>query len=141
VDQGAYTAGVLAAIPIAELSRTLTEDFLYMELQGVCGGEKIRFTNECFFAKYKEYQLPQSEIQHRLYEDAQGQIHLEIASKVPAFYVFAEFRGVSAVFSDNSFTLLPGQPRDLTITVGGKFPVKELENRLVIRNLRSSYEE
>jgi hypothetical protein len=68
-------------------------------------------------------------------------MYLKLASDKPAFYVFAEFKGIKAEFSDNSFTLLPGKPRSLTIETDGEFTVENLENALVIRHLRASYEE
>ena len=46
---------------------------------------------------------------------------------------------IRAVFSDNSFTLLPGRPRILSSRTEGEYPVSELETKLVIRHLRGSY--
>ena len=68
-------------------------------------------------------------------------MYLELASDKPAFYVFAEFKGIKAHFSDNSFTLLPGRSRVLAFENDGGFTVEELENALVIRHLRASYME
>jgi len=141
IDIAAYSAGVTAAVPVAELTDAPTEDFLYLEFEGECGGQKLRFSNECFFSKYKAYSFQQPDIRRRLYRDDKGVLHLELSTDIPAFYVFAEFRGIRAVFSDNSFTLLPGSPRDLTFTTDGDMPVEELDRKLVVRNLRGTYEE
>ena len=141
VDLAPYSAAVLQSIPLAELSPVPAEDFLYLEFQGESDGTPIRCTNECFLAKYKEYQLLQPLIRTRIFPDENGLMHLKLSADKPAFYVFAEFAGIPAVFSDNSFTLLPGQPRDLTFRTNAQLPLERLEKALVIRHLRSSYSE
>ncbi|MBO7329842.1 MAG: glycoside hydrolase family 2 protein [Lentisphaeria bacterium] len=137
VDVAAYSAAVPATIPLSELTSTPAEEFLYLEFDN---GE-ITFTNECFLARYKSYQLPQPEIRHKLYCNEQGRKHLELSTDVPAFYVFAEFRGIRAVLSDNSLTLLPGKVYDLIVSANENISLDELEKSLTIRHLRSSYEE
>ena len=136
-----YSAAVLQSIPLAELSPVPAEDFLYLEFQGECNGSPIRCTNECFLAKYKAYELPEPEISSKLYRDESGTMHLELVTDQAAFYVFAEFKGIQAVFSDNSFTLLPDHPRDLTFRTETAVPLETLEKALTIRHLRMSYTE
>ncbi len=137
VEVAEYSAAVSATIPLAELTSTPAEEFLYLEFDN---GE-ISFANECFLARYKSYQLPQPVIRHKLYCDEHGKKHLELSTNVPAFYVFAEIKGFRAVFSDNSFTLLPGKARDLIISTDADISLDELEKSLTIRHLRGSYEE
>ena len=132
-----YEAKILETIPLAELTDTPNEEFLYLEF----GDGKNTFTNECFLAKYKNYQLPQARIDHKFYLDEQGQIHLELTSDKPAFYVFAELRGIQATFSDNSFTLLPGTVRDLVLTAEKNITLEEMEKLLTVKHLRNSYTE
>ena len=132
-----YEAKILETIPLAELTDTPNEEFLYLEFSD----GKNTFTNECFLAKYKTYQLPQARIDHKFYLDEQGQIHLELTSDKPAFYVFAELRGIQATFSDNSFTLLPGTVRDLIVTPEKNIPLEEMEKLLTVKHLRNSYTE
>lgn len=141
VELAASSAAILETIPVSELSDTPAEDFLYLEFQGESNGIPIHFVNECFLAKYKEYQLPEPEIRSRIYRDAEGLMHLALSSDKAAFYVFAEFKGIQAVFSDNSFTLLPDHPRDLTFRTEKEVSIETLEKSLVIRHLRESYSE
>ena len=141
VDLPANAAAVLATIPAAELTGKTEEEFLYLELQAECSNGKFDFTNECFFSKYKAYQLQQPAIKSKLYRDDAGKVHLELSTDIPAFYVFAEFKGIQALFSDNSFTLMPGKNRDLIVSMDKEIPLAELEKALVIRDLRSSYTE
>ena len=141
VELASGAAAVLATIPVADLSSTPNEDFVCLEFNGESNGEKLYYANECFLAKYKEYDMPASQIKHQLYYDGKGALHLKLSSNYPAFYVWAEFKSINAVFSDNSFTLLPDEPRDLTIELKKAVPLEELEKALTIRHLRGSYEE
>ncbi|MBP5532243.1 MAG: glycoside hydrolase family 2 protein [Lentisphaeria bacterium] len=135
------SAALIARLPVAELTPTPAEDFIYLEFRGECAGKPAECRNECFLAKYKEYQLPEPEIRSRLRRDGAGVVHLELAARRPAFFVFAEFRGMRAVLSDDSFTLLPERPRDLTVAVDRSVPLEELERALSVRHLRGSYAE
>ena len=141
VDLGAQEAVMLKTIPLAELTGTPSEDFLWLEFCGESSGRKIQCTNECWLAKPKEYQLQKAEIRHRIFQGANGEMYLELAAEKPAFYVFAEFKGAQAVFSDNSFTLLPGKEKILQIRMESPKSAAELEKMLVIRSLRDSYAE
>jgi len=135
------SAALVASLSVAELTSAPAEDFIYLEFSGESGGEKVECRNECFLAKYKEYMLPEPEIASELYRDDAGVMHLKLAAKRPAFFVFAEFRETRAVFSDNSFTLLPERPRDLTFMIDDPVPLEKLRKSLVIRDLRGSYTE
>jgi len=141
VDLAAGAAALLETIPVAELSAAPTGEFLYLEFRGESGGTPIRCANECFLAKYKEYRLPEPEIRSRIRRDAAGVLHLALSTDKAAFYVFAEFKGIRAVFDDNSFTLLPDRPRDLVFRIEGEVSVEELEKALTVRHLRGSYTE
>ena len=141
VELAASSAAILQTIPVPELSGTPEEDFLYLGFRGESSGRPVHCSNECFLAKYKAYELPEPEIRSRLYRDEAGVMHLELATDKAAFYVFAEFKGVQAVFSDNSFTLMPDHPRDLTFRTEMAVPLETLENALTIRHLRGCYEE
>ena len=141
VELGANSAALLQTLPVAELSEAPREEFLVLEFQGECGGAEVHCDNECFLAKYKQYQLPEPVIRRRLFRDAAGNLHLELAADKPAFYVFAEFKGIRATFSDNSFTLLPDKPRDLTFRTDGAVSPETLEEVLTVRHLRGSYSE
>ena len=141
VELAASSAAILETIPVSDLSETPAEDFLYLEFQGESGDVPIHFVNECFLAKYKEYQLPQPRIQTQITSDENGLMHLKLSTDKSAFYVFAEFKGIQAVFSDNSFTLLPDHPRDLTFRLDKEIPIETLEKTLKIRHLRGSYSE
>ena len=135
------SAAVLETIPVSDLSADPKNEFLYLEFEGKAGGRAVTCTNECFLAKYKEYELEQPQIRYRLFTAEDGTVQLELSTDKPAFYVFAEFKGILTVFSDNSFTLLPDHPRTVSLRTEAGYPVSELESKLVIRHLRGSYSE
>ena len=141
VRLGPNSAAVLETIPVRELTDDPENEFLYLEFQGQAQGRALTFTNECFMAKYKKYQLDQPQIGHRFFKAEDGTVQLELSTDKPAFYVFAEFKGIQSVFSDNSFTLLPDRPRILSLRTEAEYSISELEGKLVIRHLRGSYTE
>lgn len=134
-------AAGLAEFPLAELTSTPAEDFLYLEFHGESGSEAVHCTNECFPARYKEYQLQDPEIRHKICRAGDGTMYLELTAGKPAFYVFAEFRGAKGIFEDNSLTLLPGKTVRLQFTVDRDLSDDELEKMLEIRHLQGSYRE
>ena len=141
VELAASSSAILQTIPVPELSDTPEEDFLYLEFRGESSGQPVEFFNECFLAKYKSYELPEPKISSQIYRDEKGLMHLLLSSDKAAFYVFAEFNGIQTVFSDNSFTLLPDRPRDLTFRTETAVPLETLKKILTIRHLRGSYKE
>ena len=134
-------AQTVAAIPLEELTRTPEEDFLIVRLEAKAGDEPVSFRNECFPVPWKKYQLPQAKITAETSQDPDRTVHLKLSSDRPAFYVFAEVKGVRSVFSDNSITLLPGEVRELTFRPDEPVSPEELRGKLVIRDLRSCYAE
>ena len=141
VSIAASSVAVLESIPIQEFADSPSENFLYLEFHGACSGVPVQCANECFFAKYKEYQLPEPAIKSKIYRDSAGMTHLSLSTDKAAFYVFAEIKGIRGVFSDNSFTLLPDKPRDLTLRTDVELGLEELERALTIQHLRGSYED
>ena len=65
---------------------------------------------------------------------------MELATDKAALYFFAEFKDIRALFSDNSFTLLPDKPRDLTFRTDEPISLETLERALTVRHLGGSYE-
>ena len=59
-----------------------------------------------------------------------------LSADKPAFYVWANVRGVRGEFSDNCLTLLPGRPRTITFARkrGGDESAK-VEDRLSVTHL------
>ena len=58
----------------------------------------------------------------------------------PAFFVWVNATGVRGEFDDNSFTLLPGEPRTLTFTPKGSVDAETFANSLSVTDLSKSYD-
>ena len=115
--------------------------FLFLTLDGNAGGKRYTHYNDQFFTEFKRCDLQQPRIRTGLQKRSGGTWSLTLETDRPAFYTFAELRGMQTVFSDNSFTLLPGAPRTITFQVPETVDADALKRSLVIRDLRSSYRE
>ena len=108
----------------------------------LCGKtQEYRSSGEYFALPWKRYELPDTEISGEISCSGGGKWSLKLASDLPAFFVFAEFRDIRAVFSDNSLTLLPGKCVELLFETDGEYSVDELKEKLSIKDLSSSYRE
>lgn len=121
----------------AEWAEKPDEVFAYMELNLTDGATAYSHCNDFFFTEYKHCTLREAGIRHTL-EQKDGLWHLKLESDFPAFFVFAELKDLTTVFSDNSFTLLPGEPHELTFSADAGLTKEQLEQRLEIRDLYGS---
>ncbi len=80
--------------------------------------------NEYWLKAYKNFTLPQPTIQHTA-KTIDGQHVIELQTDKPAFYVTLNLGG-HQIFSDNGFTLLPGELKQVVVN-------RELANQRVPR--------
>ena len=78
--------------------------FLALELEGAP-------RNEFFFASFKDAPLADATV-----TAAFDGFRVTLSTDAPAFFVWANATGICGEFDDNSFTLLPGEPRTLVFT-------------------------
>ncbi|MBR0056175.1 MAG: hypothetical protein IJP66_02495, partial [Kiritimatiellae bacterium] len=84
------------------------------------GGTRSRASmhrNEWFFASFKESPVAKSNITARV----SGR-DVTLTTDRPAFFVWVDVPGVRGEFDDNSFTLLPGEPRTVTFVSADEVP-------------------
>ena len=125
----------------AELTEDPAGAFLFLTLEGRADGRSYSHYNDQFFTEYKKCDLLQPAIKAKLTKEAAGKWNLELNTDFPAFYTFVELRGTQTVFSDNSFTLLPGKAKVISFTLPETVSEDIIKNNLIIRNLRGSYRE
>lgn len=87
-------------------------------------GNKISGQNEYWLKAYKEYSLPEPTVKHTV-NITDGQTVIELQTDRPAFYVTLNLGG-HQIFSDNGFTLLPGETKQVMVN-------RELANKHVPR--------
>ena len=73
------------------------------------------FRNDWHFGFYKDLPLAEARVEAKV--EGQGQEWVvELSADRPAFFVWANVRGIRGEFDDNAFTLLPGEMRRLAFT-------------------------
>jgi len=88
--------------------------FLVMTLKTPCG----EYQNDWHFGFYKDMPLARANIAVSLGRavSAKPPCQITLSTDRPAFFVWANVRGVKGEFDDNCLTLLPGRPRTLTFS-------------------------
>ena len=65
---------------------------------------------------------------------------ITLTTDKPAFFVWVNATGVRGEFDDNSFTLLPGEPRTLTFTPKEPTNAETFANSLTVTDLSKSFD-
>ena len=92
------------------------------------------FRNEWLFDYYKRYELADANV-----IAAFDGLSVTLAADKPAFFVWANEKGVNGEFSDNSFTLLPGEPVTLTFSPKSPLSSEDFRERFSLTHLRRTY--
>ena len=102
--------------------------FLVMDFAG--------FRNDYFFSPFKEMDIRKANVKAEVAEKG-GEWTVTLTTDRPAFFVWSDARGVRGEFSDNSLTLLPGEPVELTYRKGKgeTASFEEFRDRLRISHL------
>ena len=97
--------------------------------------------NDWQFNFYRELPLAKAKVKAEI-EERGGEWAVTLTTDKPAFFVWADAPGIRGVFSDNSFTLLPGRPKTIVFTKreGEKATLEDLRRRFELMHLRESYE-
>lgn len=137
------TATCIWQKPIKELDIKPNEVFVYTQITT----ENYTVDDTLFISKFKKCNLEKASIKYSI-EEKEGIFHIILSTDKPAFYVSIESTGIKGHFSDNMFTLLPENQRDITFSMsnyGNKDTTKniskeELINSIKIISLRDTYE-
>lgn len=113
----ANSADQIAVFTPSQLPENCFFIWKWFDSSGLLLGE-----NEFWQAPYKHYDLPVPSVSVKPVEDEVGH-YLELTTDKPAFFVTLNLGG-QIVYSDNGFTLLPGEPKRLTV-------LKSLESKFV----------
>ena len=94
--------------------------------------------NEWFFAPFKDCPVEDASITIGTAESASCQVTL--STDKPAFFVWVNATGVRGEFDDNSFTLLPGEPRTLAFAPKGPVAAETFRRALSVVDLGKSFD-
>ena len=107
---------------------------LYTMAKGA-GGKCYSHRNSFFFAAFRDMMLPDAEIQVQVRDDNT----ISLTTDLPAFFVTLDACGVPGIFSDNNFTLLPGETREINFQRKEPVSTEKLKSRLTVCHLRQTY--
>jgi beta-mannosidase len=130
----------IAVARVANLAPEPESVFLTTELRMTAGKRRFIHRNTHFFGPPKRCDLPRAVIRRTVRRRPDGKLVVRLQTDAPAFFVTLDTGPLRGVFSDNSFTLLPEQPRELTFTSrDGNVSANRLEQALDITSLRDTY--
>lgn len=89
------------------------------------------FQNDWHFDFYKNVPLAKSKLTQTLKQSKGQTTSFELSTDKPAFFVWANIRGIPGEFSDNCLTLLPGRPRVLVFDASAE----SIREQLTVRSL------
>lgn len=122
----------------SELTGKDHEHFLVMDIKAETEAGSYTLNNEHFFCAWKQIELPVAVINSSI-EMIDKVFKIRLETDAPAFFVTLETPGIKSLFSDNSFTILPGEPIELEVIPRQKTNLEQLEKALVVTHLRNSY--
>lgn len=131
----ARQAKKLASVPVSTFGDAERRKRLVLVMRGTGCPD-----NEHFFDFYRECDFADAQVTCRA-EEKDGAWRVTLTTDKPAFYVWVDAPNVKGVFSDNSFTLLPGRPKTLTFTRRPyeKATFADFKRVLEVMHLRQSY--
>ena len=137
------TAGLVARFKVDEFGAEdeRRDRFLSVEMTGRAGDQKVTFENDWQFQRYRESNIARADITTE-FAEKDGLWQVALSTDKPAFFVWADTPGIKGVFSDNSFTLLPGRTKVLTFTrrAHEKATFADFRRAFTLKHLRDSYE-
>ena len=116
-----WDGGILAASDVKEPA------FLVLTLKTKHGV----FQNDWLFDYYKTYDLAEANV-----TTVFDGFKVTLSTDRPAFFVWANAKGVRGEFSDNSFTLLPNRPVEIQFMPKGNVSSDEFERTFSVTHLR-----
>lgn len=132
------SATLLRTVPVEEFGEDLATKFAALELRATVGGRPIVARNDWFFAPFKDMPLAKAKVNAVVKADG-GEWTVALSTDKPAFFVWANVKGVRGEFDDNSFTLLPQEPRTLHFKAKGKVSEEEFRRALSVMHLADTF--
>ncbi|MBO7742489.1 MAG: glycoside hydrolase family 2 protein, partial [Victivallales bacterium] len=121
---------------------TPAEHFIELRTTAVAAASRQEFThrNTFFFAPFHAMELPEAVISVDI-TDNNGVKCITLISSATALFAVLDAPGLSGIFSDNNFTLLPDERKVLFFHSQQPCTCEELREKLTICHLRQSYGE
>jgi beta-mannosidase len=136
----AGSAVKIAVYPVGKLIAIPETGFMHMRLDAKSAGQKYSHRNEHFFTQYKRCELAQTQVNTKTRKLPDGRLEITLATNKPVFFLRLEMKEQDGVFSNNSFTLIPGEPESIIFTPARGTKKAASPQMLLIKHLRQSYQ-
>jgi beta-mannosidase len=113
------------------------EVFLTLVLRD--GEDRIVHRNTYFPAPYKRCELAKAKVDAKVVSGEGKRYTIRLEAPAPTFFTWVEVQGIRGMFSDNSITLLPGEPREIVFTAKEPTSAREVREALRVTHLRETY--
>lgn len=114
------------------------ENFLEIYLQATgADGRLYTHRNSAFFVPFKALTLPEAAVTAQSAMDGEKYV-ITLSSSGTALFTALDLPGCRGVFSDNNFTLLPDEQREVVFTPAGKYSEALLNDALEIYHLKAA---
>lgn len=128
----------IAVYPVGKLVSSPEVGFMYMRLDATSQSGKYGHRNEHFFTQYKRCELSLAKITAKM-KKCKNNFEILLTTDKPVFFVNLEMKNIDGIFSDNSFTLIPGEPNKVIFTPTSGQKNITSTGTLLIKHLRQSY--
>ena len=112
--------------------------FVMLDLKATGNNVIQTHSNDFFFGAFKKAELSNANVTATPTE-RNGKWEVAVETDKPAFFAWCNAEGIPGEFSDNSFTLLPGQRVTLTFTPKGQASFEDFKKALTVTHLRKTY--
>ena len=128
----------LDPIFVSELPTKPEECFAVIQTTAETSEQSYTHENTVFFTAEKNCKLQSAKIKTNIIKVGNS-YQVNLKTDKPAFFVVLETPGIKGTFSDNSFTLLPNEPKTITFTPVEYRTNVEFESVLRFMHLRDTY--
>jgi len=135
LDVPARSAKLLGKVSLSSFGDEKTRRKLFLSMSGSECPD-----NEHFFDFFRECDFAAAKVGFSA-EESGAEWKVRLSADKPAFYVWADVPGVKGIFSDDSFTLLPGRPKTIVFKKRPceKATFADFKKALEVMHLRETY--
>jgi beta-mannosidase len=134
VRMRAGSARMVKAVKLSEIAPRPERVFLSLVLEH----EGTRVVNDIFLTEPKRCALGDPRVSVRSSSTRDG-FAVRLSSDAPAFHAALSVEGIPGEFSDNFFTILPGEPRTVGFVPRRRVSLERFRRALALRHLRETY--
>ena len=135
----AQSAMKIAELTASDLPLAAEKCFAILTTTYAVNNEKVEHVETILFTEPKNYDLPQADVITGI-KSRNGTYEIRLTSTKPALYVTLETPGIKGIFSENSFTVVPGSGKIVTFAPNKACSIADLNGILKITHLRQTYE-